>query len=141
MVKKIFVRVQLKELFLHDKIWHFIEKRLKYSSITEKSKKDKNLNAERGILMILEEKKIIEYHGEKYMILSILEEKKEKYAFANKLNKIDLEPTDEYCIFKKENNEIRIITDQQLIYPLLAKFQKKIKKNIESIISEGDNIW
>ncbi len=88
--------------------------------------------------MEFKKKKIFEYQKENYIILSILEENNEQYAFTNKINTLDQEPTDEYCIFIKKEKMPEIIIDKDLIYRLMPKFQEQIKKDMESLLDMGE---
>ena len=87
--------------------------------------------------MKLIEKKIIDYLGEKYIILSVMKEQNEEFAFGNQLDNYN-EPTDEYYIFKKKNDDIEIIVNQEIIYKLLPKFQRKLKNNLDEILNMGE---
>ncbi len=72
----------------------------------------------------------IEYEGQIYVVLSIIEEENIKYIFANKIE--NEEPTEEYMIFK-ENGEV--VKEETLINRLLPKFQEDMKKDIESLFN------
>lgn len=81
---------------------------------------------------------IIEKDNEKYIILNIIMENKIEYAFANKLNFLDEEPTDDYCIFTIINNEIKMVDNRELLDKLLIKFQQNIKDELNTILNDSN---
>ena len=76
-----------------------------------------------GILMTVEDKK--------YIILETITYENEKYAFTNEV-KGEEELTEDYYIFKILGNEIKLITNEELLNTLLPKFQEKLKETIKN---------
>ena len=80
---------------------------------------------------------MITFEGEKYITLDVMNYNNINYAFVNKLTQ-DEEPTKEYFIFKpKGNDDLEILTDNNLINILLPIFQKNIEKQIQEIMAEN----
>lgn len=81
---------------------------------------------------------MITFEGEKYITLDVMNYNNINYAFVNKLTHGE-EPTKEYFIFKpKGNDDLEILTDNNLINILLPIFQKNIEKQIQEIMAESN---
>ena len=78
---------------------------------------------------------LLTVEGKKYITLETLTYENDKYAFVNKV--IDEETvSDEYYIFKIINDEIVIVTEEELQKILLPKFQKLLEKDINNILQD-----
>lgn len=84
--------------------------------------------------MNLEIAREIEIKEEKYIVLSIILENNTQYAFANKLDTTE-EPTEEYRIVSKVQEDYEIVTDEIIINKLLPLFQQKIKNDLNEILN------
>ena len=87
--------------------------------------------------MFFEKARLISNDDSKYVILSVITENNKEYAFANKLDNNTDVPTDEYCIFTINENDIDIIIDNNLINEMIPKFNKQIENDLRNIDKLG----
>lgn len=77
---------------------------------------------------------LLTVEGEKYITLEVLSYENNNYAFVNKVTS-DEEITDEYYIFKAlEDDNIKIVVEENLRNTLLEKFEELIKKDVQQIL-------
>ncbi len=79
--------------------------------------------------------KKVKVNGDFYIILAVLTQNNIEYAFANKLESLDGEPTDEYLILSKDEEKLNIEQDNTKISKLLPLFQMKIKEVLNEILN------
>lgn len=77
---------------------------------------------------------LLTVEGEKYITLEVLSYEGNNYAFVNKITS-DEEITDEYYIFKAlEDDNIKVVVEENLRNTLLEKFEELIKKDVQHIL-------
>lgn len=74
-------------------------------------------------------------NGDIYIILAIIKENTVEYAFANKLESLDGDPTNEYLVLSKKSEKLDIETNQEIITKLLPLFKNQIKKDLNEILN------
>ena len=87
---------------------------------------------------MLEEQELVTYNGEKYIIVAVAEKNNKTYAFANRLDYLGTEPTDEYSIFTENNGRVGLVIDNQLIQELLPVFQQKVRSEIFNMLGNKE---
>lgn len=80
---------------------------------------------------------IINYNSEKYVVLNIVEENGVNYAFANRLNDFDNEPTDDFSVFYIINNKILMVLDNTLISKVIQESKKQIANKLIDLVEKN----
>lgn len=91
--------------------------------------------------MIIENDSLLVYENEKYVVLNTIEDNKEIYGIASKLDKNDNPVIGELRIFKNNSSgNLEMIINQELINKLLPIFQENLNKMISDYVNENNNI-
>lgn len=78
---------------------------------------------------------LLTIEGKKYITLETLMYEGQKYAFVNEVTEEE-ECTQDYYIFKLEEEGIKIIIEENLKNILIPRFEQLLKKDINELLNE-----